>query len=243
MKKWKSILSGILAASFAGCAARPAYFGDAARTVQENGTVYWEAPALAPAYLQARMRRRRRAPAREAAVYDGTLNLRSSAPAALRSTFILTEGSSVTLHFALNSAGAPARYEPEALDVVVACARGACRADSKPLPILPDGRVDVKAKRARRPEKRASVRTAADAAALAAGDAVRKDAVCAALDDALTRSRTRVERSGGSETPEERSARGRYALEGCASWLDERGGVGAARRRVRLSQWTSLRGD
>jgi hypothetical protein len=243
MNPWKIVVSTALLANFAGCAARPAYFGSGARVVQENGAAYWEAAALTPAYLQVRMRRPRRAVAGAPDVYEGTISLRSIDAIVLRSSFTLAEGSSATFHYEFNSRPAAAvRYDPGALDVVVACARGACRAAAKHAPIAEDGTIALKKRRRLRPEKRAAA-TTADSGALAAGAALRKDGECATLDDALKAARTRIAQAGGGETREEQTARNRFIGQGCAVWLDEHGGAGAARRRLRLSQWTSLRGD
>ena len=148
MKPWNLLSPAALLASFSACAAPPAYFGSGARVALENGAAYWEAPALAPGYLSARMRRRRGASGGEKAVYDGALALHSISPAVLRSTFTLAEGSSATFHYELNARVArpgALRYEPGALDVVVSCAHGACRADSKPLPIAADGGIELRA--------------------------------------------------------------------------------------------------
>jgi hypothetical protein len=226
-----------------GCAARPAYFGSAARVAREKGGAYWEAPALAPSYLQARMLRPRRAPAAAPAVYEGTLTLRSASSAVLRSSFSVAEGGSASFRYELNPRGAADRYEPGTLDVVVFCGHGACRASSKPLPISADGQVALKKRPRRRTDRRAASVKAADAGALAAAQALRKDGECAALDEAVAGAAARTARTGEAETRSERAARSRYLADGCSAWLGERGGVGAARRRVRLSQWTSLGGE
>ena len=243
MKTWNILVSISLLAA-AGCAERPAYFGSAARVTQRNGAAYWEAPALSPGYMSVRMLRPRRASASAPAVYEGSLALRSLSPAVLRSTFTVAEGSSAAFHYDLNPRAAAVRYEPGALDVVVSCSRGECRASATPAPIWDDGSVLLKTKRARRrrAEKRQAARRAADAGARAAANDLRKDGECAALDQTVSAASERMARTGEGETRAERSARAKYLAEGCGSWLGERGGAAAARRRIRLSQWTSLDG-
>ncbi|HXT01357.1 MAG TPA: hypothetical protein VN915_11825 [Elusimicrobiota bacterium] len=243
MKPWSLLVSICLLAA-AGCAERPAYFGSAARVTRENGASYWEAPAMSPPYMRVRMRRPARAPRPVPAVYEGALTLRSISPAVLRSSFTVAEGSSASLHFDLNPRATAVRYEPGALDVVVACARGECRASSTPAPIWDDGTVALKLKRParRRGEKRAASRKAADAGALAAAADLREDGECAALDQTVSAAAARTAKTGEGETRTERAARNRYVAEGCAAWLDAHGGAAAARRRVRLSRWTSLGG-
>lgn len=242
MKPWKLAVSLFALAAFAGCAERPAYFGSAARVAREHGTAYWEAPALAPAYAPVRMRRPTRAAKGAPAVYEGAMTLRSISPAVLHSSFTVVEGSSATLRFEFNAAGSPVRYEPAALTVVVACARAQCRVSSAPAPIWDDGTVTLKKKPRRRVDKRSASRKAADAGALEAAQALRKDGECAELDQVLASVNVRLEATGEKETTAERAERGRFIKEGCEAWLSSRGGAAAARRRIRLSQWTSLGG-
>ncbi|MFI5363693.1 MAG: hypothetical protein ACHQ49_17155 [Elusimicrobiota bacterium] len=221
-----------------GCAAPPtrppAYFGADAREIASNGMSYWEGSARTPAYLSVRMSRRNRAPAREATVYAGSLDLRSSAPVVMRSTFTLTEGASVPFRYEFNvrnahasaEAGRMTVYTPAALDVVVGCSLGRCWADSKPIEISPEGSVALISKTVWI-ELRAARKT--DSVA----EALRKDGECAVLHDRLMK----LER--GSDLSLERS----YERNGCEAWLDEHGGVGAAWRRVRMAQWVTIRGD
>jgi len=246
MKHFKILVSiSVLAA--AGCAERPAYFGTAARVTQQNGAAYWESPAMSPAYMRVRMLKPQSAARATPAVYEGTLTIRSISPAVMQSSFTVAEGSSATFHYDLNTRATAVRYEPGALDVVVACSRGECRASATPAPIWDDGSVLLKLKKKsprRRVEKRqASRKAAADAGALAAAADLRKDADCAALDQTVTAASTRMSRTGEAETRTEREARGRYLAQGCPAWLDGHGGAAAARRRVRLSGWTSLDGQ
>ena len=250
MNNWKSIVPlFILAAAFAGCAARPAYFGSDARAVRENGASYWEASAGTAPYLQVRMRRPRGTAAPEAIRYAGTLSLDSIAPAVMRSTFTLAEGASASFHYDFNApavrnsaqSGPAVRFFPGALDVVVACARGKCRAESTPVEISPEGRVALTAKK---------IRIDAGAAKAAAEKSVKKDNECAILHDSLRSLRERdasirsfTAKYGEAETQAmAKRVRSNYAAKDCAAWLDERGGVGAAWRRVRVAQWTSFRG-
>jgi hypothetical protein len=180
------------------------------------------------------MRRRRPARPREGAVYAGILDLRSSAPAVMSSTFTLTEGASVSFHYDFNvrsgrelaAAGRTSVYTPGALDVVVSCALGRCWADSKPVEISPEGSVALRSKPVRI-ELRAE-RKMDDVAGT-----IKKDTECAALHDSL------MKLEGDAARSVERS----YAKIGCEAWLDEHGGVGAAWRRVRVAQWTTIRGD
>ena len=236
MKTSKS--AGLFAALLvlSGCAATrpPAYFGADAREIGSNAMSYWEGSARTPAYLSVRMSRRHRAPAREATVYAGSLDLRSSAPVVMRSTFTLTEGASVSFRYDFNvrnaresaEAGRMTVYTPAALDVVVGCALGRCWADSKPVGISPEGSVALKSK-----EVWIELRAARKADSMA--EALRKDNECAFLHDRL------MKLPDGADKSLERS----YARHGCEAWLDEHGGVGAAWRRVRVAQWTTIRGD
>ena len=246
----ESIAPLLLLLFFSGCAARPAYFGNDARVLRENGGKYWEASAKAAPYLQVRMRRRLGSPAPEAIEYAGTLVLGSSAPAVMRSTFTLAEGASASFHYDLNAhvareserSGLTSSYFPGALDVVVACARGLCRADSKPLEISPEGWIALKSKKIRDEER---------AALAAASESLRKDNECAILHDSLRSLHDRdasirsfTAKFGEAETRAMGNRVQRnYAAKDCAAWLDERGGVGAAWRRVRVSQWTSFRSN
>jgi hypothetical protein len=132
-------------------------------------------------------------------------------------------------------------YFPGAVDVVVQCGQGKCRAESKPQKISPEGRIALRSKR---------IRIAARAAKDAVSEAIKKDNECAILHDSLRSLRDQdssirsfTAKFGEAETRAmakrvERS----YAAKGCAAWLDEHGGVGAAWRRVRVAQWTSFKG-
>jgi hypothetical protein len=225
MKTFESTAALCLAALVSGCAVRPAYFGNDARVLRENGASFWEAPAKSPSYLQVSMRRRVRDPERDRAFpaieYAGTLRLTSGAPTVMVSTFTLTEGGSTSFHYDF-----PNRYLPSAADVVVVCAAGMCRADSRPPAISPEGRLELKTRK---------VRTEARAPGAPDPGSLKMDKQCAILHDGLSGLRDqdaaakRVERN--------------YAALGCAAWLDEHGGVGAAWRRVRVAQWTSFRRD
>jgi hypothetical protein len=249
--KPSNAISLLLLLAFSGCAARPAYFGDEARVVGENGARYWEAAARTPSYLQVRMRRLRpeagRSSAPEATEYAGTLSLGSSAPAVLRSTFTLAEGASASFHYDFNApasrdsgrSGRAFRYFPGGLDVVVACAQGKCWADSEPLKISPEGWIALKSKKLAR------------GAGAGLSESLKKDNECAILHDSLlslrgldASIRAFTARFGEAETRAmAKRVQGNYAAQDCAAWLDEHGGVGAAWRRVRVAQWTSFRGD
>ena len=253
MKLSQWIVPLLLLSTFGGCAARPAYFGNDARLLRDSEASYWEAAAETPAYLQVRMLRRRPAPGREseseATEYAGTLNLASTAPTVMRSTFTLAEGASASFHFDFNArstgeaaqSGQVLSYIPGAADVVVQCAQGKCWADAKPVMISPEGRIALKTKR---------MRIVARAATAAVSEALKKDNECAILHDSLrslhdqdASIRSFTAKFGEAETRAmakrvERS----YAAKGCAAWLDEHGGVGAAWRRVRVAQWTSFKG-
>jgi hypothetical protein len=174
----------------------------------------------------------------------------------MRSTFTMTEGASASFHFDFNSdvarelarSGRTFSYFPDTLDVVVVCAQGACGAQSKPLEISPQGNVELKSM----PiivETRAPARSGGSAKA--AAESLAKDNECAILHDSLESLRERdasirsfTAKYGEAETSAmARRVQRSYARKGCAAWLEERGGVGAAWRRVRVSQWTTLRGN
>lgn len=239
MKLWKWIGPLLLLPPFAGCAARPAYFGDDARLLRQNGAQYWEASAETASYLRVRMRRRR-VQAAEATEYAGTLSLASSAPVVMRSTFTLAEGASASFHYDFNDrvddesaqSGKTLGFIPAALDVVVACAQGKCWADSKLLDISPEGRVELKAATLLAGDRGA--RKGGDARDSAA-EALVRDGECAALHDRLNSLRDRDASSG--------KVRRDYEEKGCAAWLEEHGGVGAAWRRVRVAKWTTIGGS
>jgi hypothetical protein len=242
MRLWTRAAPLLLLPLTAGCAARPAYFGSGARLHGEGGGSYWEESVKSPPYLQARMRRPRGAPAPAATLYEGALSLVSVAPGVVRSTFSVAEGSSASFHYDFNSgveralrkSGEAVVYSPGALDVVVACARGECRAAAAPSVIGADGTVALTARTIRDPALRARIKKRA--AKTAARADLRRDDECAILHERL-----RSFHDGGSAP--ELKARREYDEKGCDAWLEARGGVGAAQRRVRLSQWTSLRGD
>lgn len=257
MKPWSCAGPILFLLTFAGCAAtRPIYFGADARTLHEYGADYWEGSVQAPSYLQVRMRRRLEAPL-ESAVYTGTLSLASIAPEVMRSTFAFAEGGSASFHYDFNAhvarelaeSGRTSSYFPGTLDVVVACAQGKCWIDSKPLEISPEGGVGLESK-AILIEMRPAPKTGRTAKA-AASESLTKDNECAILHDSLKSLRERdasirsfTARFGDAETRAMAERVGRnYARKGCAAWLEERGGIGAAWRRVRVSQWTSLRGN
>jgi hypothetical protein len=96
--------------------------------------------------------------------------------------------------------------------------------------------------------KTIKTRNASRAAAAAVSEALRKDNECAILHDSLRSLRDQdasirafTARFGEAET---RAMAGRvrssYEAKGCAAWLVQRGGVGAAWRRVRVAQWTRM---
>jgi hypothetical protein len=256
MKSWRSIGPLLLLLPFGGCAeTRPVYFGADARSIHENGADYWEGAAQAPSYLQVRMRRRRQAPELDATVYTGTLSLHSIAAAVMRSTFTMTEGASASFHYDFNvnvarelaQSGRTSSYFPDALDVVVVCAQGTCGADSKPLEISPQGTVELRSmpiliEMRAPPSSSGSVKAAA-------AESLAKDNECAILHDSLKSLRERdasirsfIARYGDAETGAmAKRVRRNYTRKGCAAWLEERGGVGAAWRRVRVSQWMTSR--
>jgi hypothetical protein len=243
MKTSQAIIP-LLLLSFSACAERPAYFGRDARVLLENGANYWEASANEPPYLQVRLRRRiiPGNPASEATEYAGTLSLGSIAPVVMRSAFTLSEGASETFHYAFNSSsaqsGQSSNYFPDAVDVVVTCGKGRCRADSKPLKISPDGRIALKSRRLRNEAR----------AAASASEALKKDNECAILHDSLrslhdhdASIRAFTAKYGEAETRAmAKRVQGNYEAKACAAWLDGHGGVGAAWRRVRVAQWTSF---
>ena len=148
----------------------------------------------------------------------------------MRSSFTLTEGASEIFHYSFSG------YTPGAADVVVACAKGECSADSKAVKISADGRIALKPKKIKDDGR-------------AASEAVKKDNECAILHDSL-RSLDRRDASlraftakfGEAETlAMAKRVRRSYEAKACETWLEQRGGVGAAWRRVRVSQWTSFK--
>jgi hypothetical protein len=233
--KLRNRISYWLVPLLAGCAARPVYFGADAVLTRGDSERYWLAPASSPPCLQAGMRRRLRAAPGEGARYAGTLTVRGADAVAL-STFSVAEGGSALFHYDWNAgverelalSGRATRYEPGLLDVVVTCARGACRAESTPPLIRPDGTVSLKARKVRDAARLAQVKLES----LARRRRREERAARAEEEKSLARDRACAALLDGLEMPE-----------GCAAWLEGRGGVGAARRRIRLAQWTTISGE
>ena len=87
------------------------------------------------------------------------------------------------------------------------------------------------------------------AAKLAVSASLKKDNECAILHDSLKSLRNQdasirafTAKFGETETRAmAKRVQRNYEVKGCASWLDQHGGVGSAWRRVRVAQWTSFR--
>ena len=92
------------------------------------------------------------------------------------------------------------------------------------------------------------MRSEAREAASAVSEALKKDNECAILHDSLrslqdhdASIRSFTAKFGEAETRAmAKRVRNSYETKACAAWLDQHGGVGAARRRVRLAQWTRI---
>jgi hypothetical protein len=125
-------------------------------------------------------------------------------------------------------AAAASSFFPVPRDLVVECADGRCRAKSAPRDVSPDGSM---ASKPGMPGNAASL--TARKSAKAVSDSLKKDVDCANLEDRLK----------GRDEAQAARARRVYVEKGCAAWLGGRGGTGAARRRIRVSQWTTIRGD
>jgi hypothetical protein len=161
----------------------------------------------------------------------------------MRSTFTVAEGASAAFHYDFTS-----RYAPAALDVVVACVQGTCRADSKPLAISPDGGIALKRRKPRiaaRPAPKTRKAASAAAEEPSSAESLDKDNECAILHDSLKSLHDRdpairafAAKFGEDETRAmAERVRRHYEAKSCAAWLDRRGGVASAWRRVRLARW------
>ena len=126
-----------------------------------------------------------------------------------------------------------------ASNIVIACADEMCRADSKLVKIPPEERISLKSR---------ILRSEARAAANAVSEALKKDNECAILHDSLRSLHDRdasirsfTAKFGEAETlAMAKRVQRSYEAKACGAWLDQHGGVGAARRRVRLAQWTRI---